>query len=330
MADFVSEFKKNIFNITQSAFKKEALNVFHYQRVHCKVYKKFLSNLSKDFAVINTIEEIPFLPIELFKSHKVISSKKEPKVCFESSGTTGQTTSKHFVADLDFYKRTAQFNFENQFGSLSDFVVLALLPNYLERKNSSLVYMVQHFIDESNNEYSGFYLDDFESLISQLKKCKAKNKNVLFIGVSFALLDMVDEMDFLLNEQFIVMETGGMKGRRKELIRRELHRRLKMGLGVNQIYSEYGMTELLSQAYLKEGNLFNTPNWMKFLISDVEDPLNISQEGRGVLNVIDLANIDSCAFIQLQDAGRLNLDGTFEVLGRVDNTDVRGCNLMYL
>lgn len=330
MADFVSEFKKNIFNITQTSFEKDALDVFHYQREKCKVYKNFISNLSKDYSAIKSIEEIPFLPIELFKSNKVISSPKEPKVCFESSGTTGQITSKHYVADLNFYKNTALKAFEDQFGSIKDYVVLALLPNYMERKNSSLVYMVQHFIDESKNDNSDFYLNNIDALKTQLAKCKAGNTKVLLIGVSFALLDLADEIGFPLNDNFIVMETGGMKGRRKELIRSELHYILKKRFGVSQIYSEYGMTELLSQAYLKDDNLFHTPNWMKFLVSDTEDPFNLNFEGRGVLNVIDLANIDSCSFIQLQDAGRLNLEGTFEVLGRIDNTDIRGCNLMYL
>lgn len=330
MPDFISEFKQNIFNITQNDFEINAMALFHYQREHCDVYHQFISNLSKDYSSIKSTQEIPFLPIEFFKSHKVATSKKEPRVLFESSGTTGANTSKHHVPDLKFYKSTSLVAFEKLFGNVKDYTILALLPSYLERKNSSLVYMVQHFIDESKNKDSGFYMNEWDMLVSKLTELSKTEKKVLLIGVSFALLDLCEKINFQLGDNITVMETGGMKGKRKELTRAELHKKMKTGLGVNTIYSEYGMTELLSQAYMTDDGFFHTPEWMKFLISSTEDPLELEQEGRGVLNVIDLANVDSCAFIKLQDAGKLNLEGSFEVLGRVDNSDIRGCNLMYL
>ena len=330
MADFISEFKENIFNITQKNFEIESLRLFHYQRKHCKVYHDFIANLSKDYSTIKSINEIPFLPIELFKSHKIITSKKEPKILFESSGTTGSITSKHYVPDLSFYKKVSLAAFESFFGSIQDYTILALLPSYLERKNSSLVYMVKHFIESSKKEDAGFYLNEWDELIKTLKLLSEKKEKVLLIGVSYALLDLCEKLDVKLGDHVIVMETGGMKGKRKELIREELHALLRSGLGVEHVYSEYGMTELLSQSYLTNDGFFHPPLWKKFLVSSTEDPFELEDIGRGVLNVIDLANVDSCAFIQLQDAGKIYLDGSFEVLGRVDNTDVRGCNLMYL
>ena len=330
MSEFISEFKKNIFNITKSTFENEALCLFHYQREHCTVYKNFLNNLSIDVENISSINQIPYLPIEFFKSKKVTSSINKVEIVFESSGTTGDNTSKHLMLDLNFYNKITRKGYEQFYGDLSDYVVLALLPSYLERNNSSLVFMVQEFIKLSENEDSGFYLDDLNSLKSKLKKYVNTSQKVLLIGVSFALLDLAEDIDFQLSENILVMETGGMKGRRKEMVRDELHAELKNGFGSRKIYSEYGMTELLSQAYMLDDGLFHSPDWLKVFAREIDDPFSIKQNGRGVANVIDLANIESCAFLALQDLVQLNDDSTFQVLGRVDYSDVRGCNLMYL
>lgn len=330
MYEFISEFKKNIFNITKSTFENEALRLFHYQSKYCSVYKSYLNNLSFDVEKISRIDQIPFLPVELFKSNKIKSSNQEEDIIFESSGTTGENTSKHYVSDLNFYNKITKKGFEQFYGNLGEYVVLALLPSYLERNNSSLVFMIQEFVKLSQNDDSGFYLNDFNSLILMLKKYIGTTQKVLLIGVSFALLDLADDIGFKLSENIKVMETGGMKGRRKELIREELHSELKNGFGSKIIYSEYGMTELLSQAYLLEDGLFHSPDWMKVFAREIDDPFSIKQNGRGVANVVDLANVESCAFLALQDLVQINDDTTFQVLGRVDNSDVRGCNLMYI
>ncbi|WP_299211366.1 acyl transferase [uncultured Dokdonia sp.] len=322
---------QDIFAIKNSQeFEQKALDVFRYQFEHNTVYRSFCDLLYKNPSDIKTVAEIPFLPISFFKSHEVVSSQKETEAIFTSSGTTGSITSKHYVKDLSLYETSFQKGFTQSYGAIEEYVVLALLPSYLEREGSSLVYMVDHLIKASKHEDSGFYLDDYFALSEKLKDLDTSGKKVLLIGVSFALLDLIENDHFSL-QHTIIMETGGMKGKRKEMIREELHAMLSKGFGVSEIHSEYGMTELLSQAYSNGKGVFTTPPWMKILIRDPEDPLTIfSNSKTGGLNVIDLANIHSCSFIATQDLGRIHPDGSFSVVGRFDNSDIRGCNLMVL
>jgi hypothetical protein len=268
------------------------------------------------------------LPIEFFKSHAVLSSADPVDVTFTSSGTTGMITSRHYVTDVSWYVQSFRSAFSLFYGDIENNTILALLPAYLEREGSSLIYMADDLIKQSNNPDSGFFLYDHDKLYHQLKKQQEANKPTLLIGVTFALLDFIDKYQLSFPE-LIVMETGGMKGRRKEMIREELHEQLCKGFGVDAIHSEYGMTELLSQAYSKGNGLFNCPPWMRIITRDTNDPMNILNSGKaGGINVIDLANINSCAFIATQDLGRVYADNSFEVLGRFDNSDIRGCNLM--
>ncbi len=270
------------------------------------------------------------MPIAFFKSKKVVSSKNIEQSIFSSSGTTGQITSKHYVTDIALYEKSYLKGFESFYGDVSDYCVLALLPSYLERSGSSLIYMVDDLIKKSNHPDSGFYLDEIDVLIEKLIRLDSQGKKVLLIGVSFALLDLVEKHQLNLKNT-IVIETGGMKGRRKELIREELHDILKKGFGTKAIHSEYGMTELLSQAYSQGNGIFKNPPWMKILIRDTEDPLTLLEMGKtGGVNVIDLANINSCSFIATQDLGKVHANDTFEIIGRFDNSDIRGCNLMVL
>lgn len=321
----------SIFNIKSSfEFEQLAIQIFKHQFENNRVYRSFCDLLYKHPSEVKTILDIPFLPIQFFKTREVLSSKKPVKITFTSSGTTGSETSKHHVTDLSIYEQSFTKGFEHFYGKIEDYVVLGLLPSYLEREGSSLVYMVDSMIKTSNHPESGFYLNNLSELKDTLTKVDSEGKKVLLIGVSFALLDLVETHQFNLKNT-IVMETGGMKGRRKEIIRTELHNILKKGFGVAQIHSEYGMTELLSQAYSKGEGVFTCPPWMKVLTRDTEDALTIQESGKtGGLNIIDLANVNSCAFIATQDLGKTNLDGSFEVIGRFDNSDIRGCNLMVL
>lgn len=321
----------DIFNInSEQAFQKQALEVFKYQFENNTVYRSFCDLLYKNPSDIYQIEDIPFLPIQFFKSHKVLSSTAAVQKTFTSSGTTGQTTSKHFVTDLSVYEDSFQIAFDSFYGKVENYVVLALLPSYLERDGSSLIYMADTLIKQSKQPESGFYLNNLEALKNMLLTLESDNRKVLLIGVSFALLDLVAHHQFKLKNT-IIMETGGMKGRRKELIRKELHDLLKDGFGVDKIHSEYGMTELLSQAYSKGHGIYNCPPWMHVLTRDTEDALTIQELGKtGGLNIIDLANINSCSFIATQDLGKIHNDGSFEIIGRFDNSDIRGCNLMAL
>ena len=323
--------KSSIFDIKDNAnFQELALQVFNYQFNHNKVYRSFCDLLYVHPSDVKHINQIPFLPIQFFKTHEVLSSQNPIEQTFTSSGTTGSLTSKHFVTDLDIYKQSFRKGFQSFYGSIEDYVVLALLPSYLERDGSSLIYMVNDMIAQSNHPESGFYLDDLDALSKTLIKLDLSHKKVLLIGVSFALLDLVERYQFNLKNT-IIMETGGMKGRRKELVRAELHQILKQGFGVKNIHSEYGMTELLSQAYSNGKGIFNSPKWVKVLTRDTEDALSIQQQGKtGGINIIDLANINSCSFIATQDLGRVLTDNSFEVVGRFDNSDIRGCNLMIL
>lgn len=321
----------DIFSIeSEDAFNSLALAVFKFQFENNTVYRSFCDLLYKHPSDVKTIEDIPFLPIQFFKSHQILSSKASIKDTFSSSGTTGSITSKHYVTDISVYEQSFRSGFNQFYGNISDYVILALLPNYLERKGSSLIYMVNDMIRESSHPESGFYLNNLNDLKRQLTTLNTEGKKVLLIGVSFALLDLVEQYQFNLDHT-IVMETGGMKGRRKELVRHELHSILKQGFGVSEIHSEYGMTELLSQAYSKGNGRFTCPNWMRILTRDPEDALSLQQTQKtGGVNVIDLANINSCSFIATQDLGRVYNDHSFEIIGRFDSSDIRGCNLMVL
>ena len=323
--------KDLIFNITSEAsFNAAALAVFKHQFEHNSVYRSFCDLLYKHPSEVKTVQQIPFLPIQFFKSHTIVSNSKSAEATFTSSGTTGSIVSKHFVSDLEIYKQSFRRGFKSFYGAIEEYTVLALLPSYLEREGSSLVYMANDMITQSNQPESGFYLHDLEALKNTLLKLEAKRQKTLLIGVSYALLDLIEAHSFKLKHT-TVMETGGMKGQRKELVKSELHTILKHGFGVDKIHSEYGMTELLSQAYSKGDGIFKAPAWMKILTRDPEDALSIQPIGKsGGVNIIDLANINSCAFIATQDLGKIHSNGTFEILGRFDESDIRGCNLMVL
>lgn len=321
----------DIFTISgKKAFNKIALKVFRHQYANNIVYRDFCNHLAKSPDNVKSVESIPFLPIQFFKSHEVLSSTESVQETFTSSGTTGMATSRHLVTDVSYYEQSFRLAFSQFYGNIEDYTVLALLPSYLEREGSSLIYMVNDLIQRSNNPQSGFYLNNYEELISKLESLDASGQNVLLIGVTYALLDLVEMKQFSLKNT-IIMETGGMKGRRREMIREELHNQLCKGFGVSEIHSEYGMTELLSQAYSLGNGIFECPPWMDVLIRDPEDALTYMGNGRnGGINVIDLANINSCSFIATQDLGKKYHNQSFEVLGRFDNSDIRGCNLMVL
>ena len=323
--------QNKIFNIqSEQDFLENSLEVFKHQFTNNKVYRSFCDLLYVHPSDVKSINQIPFLPIQFFKSKRILSSMDEIQETFSSSGTTGSVNSKHFVTDISLYEKSYLHGFKHFYGEIEDFTILALLPNYLEREGSSLVYMVNDLINKSNKPESGFYLNNLVELAKKLKELDLKGEKVLLIGVSFALLDLIELFQFDLNNT-VVMETGGMKGRRKELIRNELHEILKKGFGVENIHSEYGMTELLSQGYSKGNGIFNCPPWMKILTRDTEDALTIQQFGKsGGINVIDLANYNSCSFIATQDLGKVHKNGSFEIIGRFDNSDIRGCNLMVL
>ncbi|MBS7787122.1 acyl transferase [Flavobacterium sp. CYK-55] len=321
----------DIFTLSsRKAFDKLALKVFRYQHEHNAVYRAFCDYLNTDVQQVKTIAKIPFLPIQFFKTHEVICGEPVVEQIFTSSGTTGMSTSRHLVSDVSMYEQSYRLGFSAFYGNIQDYVVLALLPSYLEREGSSLIYMVDDLIKRSEHPESGFYLHNTDELAQKLKKLDASGQNVLLIGVTYALLDLVEQHSFAL-QNTIIMETGGMKGRRREMIREELHQVLCQGFGVPSIHSEYGMTELLSQAYSLGEGIFECPPWMHVLVRDTEDPLQYIDSGKtGGLNVIDLANLNSCAFIATQDLGKQYENGSFEVLGRFDHSDIRGCNLMVM
>lgn len=321
----------DIFTISgKKAFDKITLKVFRHQYANNAVYHDFCNHLGKSPDNVKSVESIPFLPIQFFKTHEVLSDTQPVQETFTSSGTTGTATSRHLVTDLSYYEQSFRLAFSQFYGNIEDYAVLALLPSYLEREGSSLIYMVDDLIQRSNNPHSGFYLNNYEELIETLETLDNSGQNVLLIGVTYALLDLVEIKQFNLKNT-IIMETGGMKGRRREMIREELHQQLCIGFGVNEIHSEYGMTELLSQAYSLGNGIFECPPWMDILIRDPEDALTYVTEGKnGGINVIDLANFNSCSFIATQDLGKKYPNQSFEVLGRFDNSDIRGCNLMVL
>lgn len=312
----------------QKQFDKMALKVFRFQYENNLVYREFCDFLKTDVQKVKTIQQIPFLPIQFFKSHSVVSNSNPIQTTFTSSGTTGIVTSKHLVTDVSIYEESYRKGFSQFYGNIEDYVVLALLPSYLEREGSSLIHMVDDLIQLSNHPESGFYLHNYDELIEKIIQLDQSGQNVILIGVTYALLDLIEKQSFQL-ENTIIMETGGMKGKRKEMIREELHQQLCNGFGVKSIHSEYGMTELLSQAYSLGDGIFECPSWMQISIRDTEDALSYVREGKtGGINVIDLANINSCSFIATQDLGKKYSNGSFEVLGRFDHSDIRGCNLM--
>ncbi len=320
--------EKKIFAISSpEEFNAVALEVFQFQYKNVKVYREFCDLLKLDLTTINKVQDIPFLPISFFKSHKIITESFNSDKIFSSSGTTGTITSKHFVTNLSLYKESFTKAFNHFFGTIEEITILALLPSYLEQENSSLVFMVDELIKQSNSSHSGFYLDNTSDLIEKLEFLEQTKQKTILLGVSYALLDLIEEKQFQLKNT-IIMETGGMKGRRKEMIKEELHALLKKGFGVNEIYSEYGMTELLSQAYSKGNGIFNCPPWMKIITRDTEDAQSYINEKTGGINVIDLANLYSCSFIATQDLGKKSKDESFKILGRFDDSDIRGCNLM--
>jgi len=321
----------DIFTISsQKQFEKIALKTFRFQYENNLVYKEFCDLLKTDVSKVKSLQQIPFLPIQFFKSHAVVSNQQEVQATFTSSGTTGMITSKHLVTDVSIYEESYRKGFSDFYGNIEDYVVLALLPSYLEREGSSLIYMVEDLIQLSNRPESGFYLHNHDELIQNLIGLDEAGQNVILIGVTYALLDLIEKHQFQL-QHTIIMETGGMKGKRKEMIREELHEQLCAGFGVNAIHSEYGMTELLSQAYSLGNGVFECPSWIQILLRDTEDALSYVATGKtGGINVIDLANINSCSFIATQDLGKKYPNNSFEVLGRFDNSDIRGCNLMVI
>ena len=323
--------KSNIFKINNDKnFESLALEIFQYQAKNNVAYSKFINYLGMSIDDVSKINDIPFLPIQFFKSHKIISGNNIVQETFLSSGTTGNAQSKHFVTDLKVYEESYLSGFNYFYGNIEEYVVLGLLPAYLERNGSSLIYMVNDLIVKSNHKESGFYLNNIDSLVDTIIKLENRKQKILLIGVSFALLDLLDDYNLDL-KYTTIMETGGMKGRRKELVRDELHDIFVKGFGVKKIHSEYGMTELLSQAYSKGDGIFYCPPWMKVLTRDTEDPFSYISEGKsGGVNVIDLANINSCSFIATQDLGRVYNNNSFEIIGRFDNSDIRGCNLLVL
>ncbi len=319
----------NVFRpYSEVEWEAHALQLFRFQHEHNEVYRTFCNHLQIKVPEVNSLEEIPFLPISFFKTHCVVTTQFEPEYFFKSSGTTGTETSTHYIQSLQFYKQALTEAFSQFYGSPEEYAFLALLPNYLEQPHSSLIFMMDTFINATQHHGSRYFLYDHDALYAQLQQCKQEGKKTILFGVSFALLDFCEQYSMSFPE-LIIFETGGMKGRRKELVKEELHRIIGTSLGVDKIHSEYGMCELLSQAYSKGDNLFVTPPWMRLLLRDDKYPLyHSSKLMSGVINVVDFANIYSCAFIATEDIGRRRAEG-IEILGRTDASEVRGCNLMY-
>lgn len=325
--EFVNSFKDQLFKIKDFNFNEKALELFRFQSVTNQIYNKYLNSLKVTPGNVSKISDIPFLPISFFKSHKVLSYQSEPAICFESSGTTGQSRSKHYISDIEIYNKLSKIIFEEKYTRLDNTVILALLPSYLENPNSSLIHMIKSFMKITGSKLSGFidFKTDFQKIKSEAENC---NRKIFLFGVSYALLDLADNREDL--NGVTVIETGGMKGRKKELTRNELHQLLMSGLNLPEVHSEYGMTELISQAYSSEKGIFDCPYTMKVFTREQSDPfMENTGERTGILKVIDLANIHSCAFIETEDLGFVHSDGKFEVLGRMDNSEIRGCSLMY-
>ncbi|HEY6502998.1 MAG TPA: acyl transferase [Chitinophagaceae bacterium] len=331
----LSKYSHKIFTPDPRDFEPLALEVFRFQYSNIPVYRDYVNALQVSIPDVQSIRQIPFLPIRFFKSHTVCIPAEGRMTVFESSGTTSSVNSRHYVKDISLYEESFSRGFELFYGDVKDWCIIGLLPSYLERDNSSLVYMVNELIKKSNHPPSGFYLHDHEKLFSVLASLEKRGQKTILIGVTFALLDFAEKYPLPLKHT-IIMETGGMKGRREEMIRQQVHDVFQKAFSVSSVHSEYGMTELLSQAYSKENGIFYCPPWMKVLVRDDEDPLTVKEAPQskmpaqfsGAINVIDLANIWSCSFIATDDAGRLYNDGSFEVLGRIDNSDLRGCSLL--
>jgi hypothetical protein len=331
------QWKDKVLAVSEPGFEALALELFRFQYENNPVYRQYVNAIRVRPDAVKTLLQIPFLPVSFFKTHRVQSTSFEPAVIFESSGTKGSVNSRHHVKDVDLYKQSVVKDFELFYGPVKDWCIIGLLPSYLERQNSSLVFMVNELIRLGGHADSGFYLNEFEKLYSVLTMLEAKKQKTLLIGVTFGLLDFA-EVYFSKTKKnslqhTVIMETGGMKGKRKEMVRPEVHSILKKSFDVSQIHSEYGMTELLSQAYSSGNGIFKCPPWMKIVLRDEEDPLSVRhlesvRHLTGAINIIDLANIYSCCFIATDDAGKLYPDGSFEVLGRMDNSDLRGCSLM--
>lgn len=310
-------------------FLDTALTLFNYQYQHNAIYRSWTDALHVRPGEVQSLDDLPFLPVEFFKSQRVLSVPAADDVlCFTSSATTSQVPARHYVPDVSWYEAAFTMCFQRTYGSPGQYCILALLPNYLQRGGSSLVYMCAELIRRSGHPLSGFFLDDTPALLNTIAELQSSGQPCLLIGVSYALIDLCDK-GLRLGDRFIVMETGGMKGRRREMLKPELHSYLKQGLGVSTVHSEYGMTELLSQGYSTGDLLFRFPPWMRALTREVDDPLKLRHDGRtGGINIIDLSNIQSCCFLATKDLGRLLPDGALELMGRYDNSDVRGCNLM--
>ena len=328
--------RSKIFNVDENNFEVLSIELFHYQYANNVIYRKYCDLTISDIGIIKHLHEIPFLPIQFFKTQQITTGNFEAEAIFESSGTTGSINSKHYVKDLNWYTKSFLKGFDLFYGNIEEYCILGLLPSYLERKNSSLVCMVNELINKSKHELSGFHLYDHQKLHEIIKSNEANQQKTLLIGVSYALLDFAESYPMKLNHT-IVMETGGMKGRREEMSKLALHEVLKNQFEVENIHSEYGMTELLSQAYSFGNGVFSTPPWMKILLRSEDNPLQTfpsdlqeNNTQRGVVNVIDLANIDSCSFIATEDTGIIYSDGAFEITGRLNNSDIRGCGLMII
>jgi Acyl-protein synthetase, LuxE len=329
-----TDLEKRIFAASAKDFTDLALTVFHFQYQNNGFYRDYCNTLNIAVNSVDSLKKIPFLPIDFFKSHQVKTTDFLPEAIFESSGTTATVSSKHQVKDINLYKKSFSAGFNKFYGAPAGKCILGLLPSYLERNNSSLVYMVDELIKQSHDKLSGFYLYDLDKLHSTILHNEILQKTSILIGVTYALLDFAEKYPMQLRHT-IVMETGGMKGRREELTRQQVHELLQNNLGITHVHSEYGMTELLSQAYSKADGIFNCPPWMKVLLREEDDPFAIwtaadvkQKPVSGAINIIDLANIYSCSFIASNDVGRLFGNESFEVLGRMDNSDIRGCSLM--
>lgn len=323
------DLESRIFNIgSRDAFESLSLEIYRFQYTHNSIYNQYCNHIKRSPLQVNSFSEIPYLPIEFFKTHRVLCGDWQPDLVFTSSGTTGSNTSRHFVPMVGIYEKSFLMGFEHFYGSPCDYIFLALLPGYLERQGSSLIYMMERLIKESHHDDSGFYLHNMQALQQKIIDLKESHKKTFLIGVTHALLEMAEKHP-LDNGKMVVMETGGMKGKGRELVREEMHELLRKGFGVAHIHSEYGMTELFSQAYSQKNGEFHCPPWLRITTREVNDPLSENQIGKtGVLNVADLANLYSCSFIATQDLGICHADGSFNILGRMDNAQLRGCNLM--
>jgi hypothetical protein len=321
------EWIDKILTVNPATFEALAITAFEIQYHHNPIYAAFAKAVGKIPGKVTTLTNIPFLPVSFFKTHLVTTSQYNPSSCFESSGTTGMHNSRHAVKDIALYEASFLACFQQFYANPKDWCIIGLLPAYLERQHSSLVYMVNVLINKSNNPASGFYLYEFDMLNNLLQQQEAAGKKTLLLGVTFALLDFAEQYPQQLKHT-IIMETGGMKGRREEWTRQQVHAFLQQKLGTNSIHSEYGMTELLSQGYSSGNGIFNTPSWLKILVRQDDDPLTVAAQGSGLINIIDLANIYSCCFIATDDVGTIQPNGSFEIAGRRDNSDLRGCSLL--